>query len=57
MEEAIDSIAVEMERVGEGQRFVTKLLAERDREPEPVSPSRQQVSETASRVPERKEES
>jgi hypothetical protein len=25
----MDAIAVEMERVGEGQRFVTKLLAER----------------------------
>ncbi len=29
MEQAIDSIAVEMERVSEGQRFTTKLLAER----------------------------
>ena len=27
-ESAIDSIAIEMERVSEGQRFVTKLLAE-----------------------------
>lgn len=30
-ENAIDAIAVELERVGEGQRFVTKLLAESDR--------------------------
>jgi hypothetical protein len=30
LEHAIDSIAIELERVGEGQRFVTKLLAERD---------------------------
>lgn len=29
MEQAIDSIAVEMERVSEGQRFTTKLLTER----------------------------
>ena len=29
IEEAVDSIAVEVERMGEGQRFVTKLLAER----------------------------
>lgn len=28
LESAIDSIAIEMERVSEGQRFVTKLLAE-----------------------------
>ena len=31
LEEAIESIALEVERVGEGQRFVTKLLAEPDR--------------------------
>ena len=30
MEQAIDAIAVEMERVSEGQRFTTKLLTERD---------------------------
>jgi hypothetical protein len=30
LESAIDSIALEMERVSEGQRFVTKLLAESD---------------------------
>ena len=29
MERGIDSIAVEVERIGEGQRFVTQLLAER----------------------------
>ncbi|HEY8164262.1 MAG TPA: hypothetical protein VIF83_01790 [Gemmatimonadaceae bacterium] len=29
MEQSIDAMAIEMERVGEGQRFVTKLLAER----------------------------
>ena len=30
IEQAVDAIAVEVERMGEGQRFVTKLLAERD---------------------------
>ena len=29
MEHAIDSIAIEVERITEGQRFTTKLLAER----------------------------
>jgi hypothetical protein len=29
LEQAVESIAIEMERVSEGQRFVTKLLAER----------------------------
>jgi hypothetical protein len=29
LEQAVDAIAVEVERVGEGQRFVTKLLGDR----------------------------
>jgi len=29
MEQAIDSIAVEVERISEGQRFTTKLLSDR----------------------------
>ena len=29
MEQAIDTMAVEMERISEGQRFTTKLLSER----------------------------
>ncbi len=29
MEQAIDSIAVEIERISEGQRFTTKLLSDR----------------------------
>jgi hypothetical protein len=32
MEHAIDSIAIEVERISEGQRFTTKLLAERNAE-------------------------
>ncbi len=31
MERSIDAVAVEVERVGEGQRFVTQLLAEQSR--------------------------
>jgi hypothetical protein len=31
LESAVDSIAVEVERISEGQRFVTKLLAEAER--------------------------
>lgn len=30
VEQAVDAIAIEMERMSEGQRYVTKLLAERD---------------------------
>lgn len=33
IEQAVDSIAVEVERVSEGQRFATKLLADRQSEP------------------------
>jgi hypothetical protein len=32
MEMAIDSIAVEVERISEGQRFTTKLLSERQQQ-------------------------
>jgi hypothetical protein len=30
IEQALDAIAVEVERIGEGQRFLTKLLAEKE---------------------------
>ena len=33
MEHAIDAVAIEVERIAEGQRFVTKLLAERAPQP------------------------
>lgn len=33
MEQAIDSIAIEIERVSEGQRFVTRLMSERQPSP------------------------
>jgi hypothetical protein len=36
LETAIESIAVEVERISEGQRFVTRLLAEREGVREPV---------------------
>ncbi len=36
LDQAVDSIAVEVERIGEGQRFVTRVLAERS-VPEPVN--------------------
>lgn len=34
IEQAVDAIAIEVERVSEGQRFATKLLSERSREPQ-----------------------
>ncbi|MFY7921038.1 MAG: hypothetical protein ACOVSI_01360 [Gemmatimonas sp.] len=38
IEQAIESVAVEVERISEGQRFTTKLLA--DRAPAELGPSR-----------------
>lgn len=35
IEHAVDSIAVEVERISEGQRFTTKLLSERSRDTTP----------------------
>lgn len=32
LESAVDTVAVEVERISEGQRFVTKLLAEREKQ-------------------------
>ena len=32
MEQSIDAMAIEMERISEGQRFVTKLLADRSQQ-------------------------
>lgn len=32
MQQSIDAMALEIERISEGQRFVTKLLSERPRE-------------------------
>jgi hypothetical protein len=51
VEQAIDSIAVEVERIGEGQRFVTKLLVERGRELERSPESRQPGAVPVARVP------
>lgn len=33
LEQAVDAVAVEVERIAEGQRFTTKLLSERHGEP------------------------
>jgi hypothetical protein len=41
VEQAVDAIALEMERVGEGQRFLTKVLAETPRNLESSSRSPQ----------------
>ena len=38
METAIDSIAVEVERISEGQRFTTKLLSDRHQSLPPTQP-------------------
>jgi hypothetical protein len=57
LEQAIDAIAVELERVGEGQRFVTKLLAERGLELDRASPSQPRSSVSAPSAPRPNDES
>jgi hypothetical protein len=44
LEQGMDAIAIEIERVSEGQRFVTRLLSEAHGEPLPVS---QRIAEQA----------
>jgi hypothetical protein len=39
MEQAIDAIAIEVERLSEGQRFTTRLLAEEAREAAQIPPA------------------
>jgi len=51
LEEAVDAIALEMERIGEGQRFVTKLLVERDPSLERPSELRRPDAQPVSRIP------
>ena len=43
IEHAIDAMAVEVERISEGQRFVTKLLADREKVAIPASQSRHEA--------------
>lgn len=39
LEQAVDSIAIEVERISEGQRFTTRLLAERQSAPGAAPPA------------------
>ena len=36
---SVEAIAIEVERISEGQRFTTKLLTDKTRELSPVTPS------------------
>ena len=44
MEHALDSVALEVERISEGQRFTTKLLSEGSRQIQPGGKSAQDRS-------------
>ncbi|MBC7789395.1 MAG: hypothetical protein H7Z74_05595 [Anaerolineae bacterium] len=44
MEQAIDSIALEIERISEGQRFTTRLLADRPGQQELAPPGGQSTN-------------
>jgi hypothetical protein len=39
LQRAVDAIAIEVERLSEGQRFTAKLLAEREREAAQIPPA------------------
>ena len=43
IEQAVDAVAIEVERISEGQRFTTKLLS--DRASEGLTPQRQRGAE------------
>ena len=45
IEQAVDAIALEVERISEGQRFTTKLLSEQS-QMLPKAPARQRTSNT-----------
>ena len=40
IEHAVEAVAIEVERISEGQRFTTKLLSERAGEPAPATRGR-----------------
>lgn len=44
IEQAIEAMAVEVERISEGQRFVTRLLAERGKDPATLSAGEPPIS-------------
>ncbi|HEX4681883.1 MAG TPA: hypothetical protein VH277_04185 [Gemmatimonadaceae bacterium] len=50
VESAIDAIAIEMERVGEGQRFLTKVLTQREQRTEIAGPASTPASRASSQV-------
>jgi hypothetical protein len=39
LQQAVDAIAIEVERLSEGQRFTTRLLSEHARDVAPISPA------------------
>lgn len=45
LEQAMDAIAIEIERISEGQRFVTKVLTERNAQPASL-PERQSLHQS-----------
>jgi len=50
MEQAIDTVAIEVERISEGQRFVTKILAERPKRAESAGASHPSAAESQVRA-------
>lgn len=53
MEQAIDTIAVEVERISEGQRFVTQLMAPRTAEPVLIDERHDELRKMGHEVPDK----
>jgi hypothetical protein len=44
IERAVEAVAIEVERISEGQRFTTKLLSDNSRNDQKVAPQREPVA-------------
>lgn len=54
LEQSVDAVALEIERIGEGQRFMTRVLSDRAAKPVPVeqaAPAAAEVPKSATQSP------
>ena len=51
LEQSVDAVAIEIERIGEGQRFMTRVMSDRAADPLPVEDARPAASELAEPIP------
>lgn len=51
LEQSVDAVAIEIERIGEGQRFMTRVFADRAAQPLPVEEDAPAAADTAATAP------